>query len=107
MKVNFSTALQDVRGNVIKLPDNSDVTLRWAAIEALMGPPQTQGEKYDQVEILTRGRLASKINSSDDGTEFSVAEINKTNMCIAKHFAAPAIPYAADLLLDPKPVDAN
>ena len=80
MKIDFSQELKTIEGDVLKrnkLVDGAVVqvaaTLKWAAVEALLGAPTT--EKTTGEEKARRYHLAVKIQDSSEPFDLSVDDV--------------------------------
>lgn len=84
MKLALSTVLKTVRGEPLKVDEKTPATLKWAAVEALMG--NIQGETLTGIDKVQRYKLAQKVQGGTDDSEFSIDEVAKTKELIGKFF---------------------
>ncbi len=99
MKLTLSHPLMSVRNEALKVDDKTSATLKWAAVEALMG--QIQGETLTAMEKVQRYKLAQKVEGAFDDTDFTIEEVAKMKELIGKFFPISVTGAAYELLEGP------
>ena|SRR3990167_9367245 len=91
MKINFASALLDIKGNPILNGENS-FTLGEAAIMALITP--IDGERTPAQEKFKRAQLAQRV-FIEPGLDYSVDDVALIKKLIGDGFVKPEVVFAA------------
>lgn len=96
MKLDVSRVLLSLNNEPLKLPDSTNATLKWAAVEALMSTPTN--ETLAAAEKVTRFKLAQKVQNAEALVELSIEDVAKIKDLIGKFFPVNVTGASYDLI---------